>query len=152
MPKEYRSSCVIRPATFDDLPPVINNLVEAGRQDMKRAGVNPALQIYIDYLTYNTYLALTPDDKPMVLFGINNEGNVWMQMTNEVYKHPRFFIQATKTWLQQQKSKILYNYIDIQNTALLKMVKKLGFKFLRVIPMTKNNNYYVEFVRLWLTP
>ena len=149
MPKEYHSSCVIRPATFDDLPPVISNLVDAGRQDMKRAGLNPALQIYIDFLTYNTFLALTPDQKPMVLFGINDEGNVWMQMTNEVYKHPRFFIQATKTWLQEQKSKILYNYIDIQNTALLKMVKKLGFKFLRVIPMTKNNNYYVEFVRLW---
>lgn len=149
MPKEYRSSCVIRAATVDDLPFVVNNLVEAGWQDMIRAGLNPAIQIYKDFLAYDTYLALTPDDKPMVLFGINNDGNVWMQMTNEVYKHPRFFIHAAKTWLQQQRSKILYNYIDIQNTTLLKMVKKLGFKFLRVIPMTKNNNYYVEFVQLW---
>jgi hypothetical protein len=148
MPREYHSNCIIREAQLDDLPAVLDNLVEAGKKDMCRAGINPAIQLYKDYKTYNTYLALTPDQQPMVLFGINNEGNVWMQMTNEVYKHPRFFIQATKTWLQEQKSQILFNYIDIQNTALLKMVKKLGFKFLRVIPMTKNNNYYVEFVRL----
>lgn len=150
MSKEYHSTCVIRPATIDDLPAIIEDLVEPGKQDIRRAGVNPVIAITHDLLTYETSVALSPDNKPMVLFGVNSKGNVWMHMTNEVYKHPRFLMKATKAWLQQQRHKLLYNYIDIQNTTLLKMVKKLGFKFLRVVPMTPNNIYYVEFVRLWI--
>lgn len=148
MTKEYQSTCVIRPATLEDLPNIINDLVDAGKRDMQRGGVNPAIRIPIDLRTYETSVALSPDNKPMVLFGVNSNGNVWMQMTNEVYKHPRFLMKAIKAWLGQQKHKLLYNYIDIQNTTLLKMVKKLGFKFLRVVPKTTNNNYYVEFVRI----
>ncbi len=148
MAKECQSTCVIRPATIEDLPLIIENLVEPGKQDMKRGGFNPAISILLDLKTYKTSVALSPDNIPMVLFGVNKDGNVWMQMTNEVYKHPRFLMKATKAWLSQQKHKLLYNYIDIQNTTLLKMVKKLGFKFLRVVPMTTNNIYYVEFVRL----
>lgn len=148
MAKECQSTCVIRPATIEDLPLIIENLVEPGKQDMKRGGFNPAISILLDLKTYKTSVALSPDNIPMVLFGVNENGNVWMQMTNEVYKHPRFLMKATKAWLSQQKHKLLYNYIDIQNTTLLKMVKKLGFKFLRVVPMTTNNIYYVEFVRL----
>jgi len=149
MTKECHSTCIIRPATVQDLPLIINDLVLPGKDDMKRGGYNPAISMLLDLKTYDTSVALSPDNKPMVLFGVNKDGNVWMQMTNEVYKHPRFLMKATKAWLAAQKHKLLYNYIDIQNTTLLKMVKKLGFKFLRVVPMTSNNIYYVEFVRLW---
>lgn len=150
MSKESRSGCVIRQATIEDVVAVANNLIEPAVHEMRRAEINPALQLFRDFKTYTTYVALAPDDKPMGLFGVNKEGNAWMQKTNKIYEYPRYFVQAFKTWLKSQPHPLLYNYVDIQHTKELTLLKKLGFKFLRVIPMTKNNNYYVEFVRLWI--
>lgn len=143
------STCLIRPATLKDLEFVQENLVDAGKQDMMRASINPVIAFLIDFKKNSLEVAMSPDNLPMVLFGVTTDGNVWMHMTNEVYKYPRFFMKATKAWIESQPHKMLYNYVDIQNTTLLKMVKRLGFKFLRVVAMPPNNNYYVEFAQIW---
>ena len=150
MTTECQSSVTIRPATVKDIPLITADLLEAARLDIERAGEHPVLMMAADMATYQTSVALSSDGYPLALFGVNKDGNIWMQMTNEVKKHPIAFIKAAKLWLSNQPHKLLYNYIDINNTALLKMVKRLGFKFLRVVPMTRNNLYYVEFVRLWI--
>jgi hypothetical protein len=149
MAKEYQSTCVIRPATLGDLPSFLDDLLDNCVMEHYRAGTNPALAVSKDMLTYNTQLALSPDGKPMVLYGINSHGNMWMQMTNEINKHPRAFVRATLDWLKKNKPRFLYNYIDIQNTTLLRFFKKLGCKFIRVVPKTMNNIYYVEVVKVW---
>lgn len=149
MAREHKSSCVIRPATLSDLPAFVDDLLDACIQEHIRAGKNPALSIALDMATYDTQLALSPDGKPMVLYGINSYGNMWMQMTNEVTKHPRAFVRAALDWLQLNKPKFLYNFIDIQNTTLLKFFKKLGCKFIGITPKTMNNNYHVEVVKIW---
>ena len=140
----------IRPATVSDIPVVIDNLLASAKEDIKRAGVHPVLTMLLDMALYKTSVILSPDGQPMALFGVNENGNIWMHMTNDVLKYPKAFMKTAKLWLSNQPHKLLYNYIDINNTALLKMVKRLGFKFLRVVPMTRNNLYYVEFVRLWI--
>lgn len=149
MAKEYQSTCVIRPATLDDLPAFVDDLLEECVQEHRRAGTNPAIRIALDMKTYDTQLALSPDGKPMVLYGINQRGNMWMQMTNEIRKHPRAFVRLTLDWLAKKKPTFLYNFIDIQNTTLLKFFKKIGAKFIGIVPKTMNNIYYVEVVRLW---
>jgi len=137
-----------RPATVSDIPLIVDNLLVAAKEDIKRAGVQPVLTMLLDMALYKTFVVLSPDGQPMALIGVNSDGNIWMHMTNEAMKYPIAFMKAAKLWLSNQPHKLLYNYIDINNTALLKMVKRLGFKFLRVVPMTRNNLYYVEFV--WL--
>ena len=149
MTQERQSSVIIRPATVEDIPIITADLLEASRKDIDRAGQHPVLMMAEDLACYETSVALSPDGKPLALFGVNWSGNIWMQMTNEVMIHPKAFMKAAKLWLSNQPHKLLYNYIDINNTALLKMVKRLGFKFLRVVPRTRNNLYYVEIVRLW---
>jgi len=138
-----------RPATVSDIPLIVDNLLVAAKEDIKRAGVQPVLTMLLDMALYKTFVVLSPDGQPMALIGVNSDGNIWMHMTNEAMKYPKAFMKAAKLWLSNQPHKLLYNYIDINNTALLKMVKRLGFKFLRVVPMTRNNLYYVELVRLW---
>ena len=138
-----------RPATVSDIPVIVDNLLAAAKEDIKRAGVHPVLTMLLDMAQYKTCVMLSPDGQLMALIGVNGEGNIWMHMTNEAMKYPKAFMKAAKLWINNQPHKLLYNYIDINNTALLKMVKRLGFKFLRVVPMTRNNLYYVEFVRLW---
>ena len=144
-----QSTCLTRKATIKDIPLIIDNLTQAGLQDIRRSGGNPAIKILYGLEVSDTIVAFSPDNIPLCLLGVTSNGNVWLHMTNEVYKYPRFFMKEAKAWLAKQQHQLLFNYIDIQNTALLKMVKKLGFKFLRVVPMTSNNIYYVEFVRLW---
>jgi hypothetical protein len=138
-----------RPAVVSDIPVIVDNLLPAAKADINRAGVNPVLTMLLDMALYKVCVMLSPDGQPMALIGVNSDGNIWMHMTNETMKYPKAFMKAAKLWLSNQPHKLLYNYIDINNTALLKMVKRLGFKFLRVVPMTRNNLYYVEFVRLW---
>ena len=149
MTNECQSSLTIRPATIKDISIIAANLLEAARLDIERAGQHPVLMMAEDMACYETSVALSPDGKPLALFGVNWAGNIWMQMTNEVMNHPKAFMKAAKLWLSNQPHKLLYNHIDINNTALLKMVKRLGFKFLRVVPRTRNNLYYVEIVRIW---
>ena len=150
MTQESHSAVTIRPATVGDIPAIVDNLLAAAREDITRAGENPVLMMLLDMALYKTSISFSPDGKPLALFGVNENGNIWMHMTDEVMKYPKAFMKAAKLWLSSQPYKLLYNYIDINNTALLKMVKRLGFKFLRVVPMTRNNLYYVEFVRLWI--
>lgn len=149
MAKEYQSSCVIRQATLDDLPAFLDDLLDVCVQEHVRAGLNPALSVAADMTTYDTQLALSPDGKPMVLYGLNDEGRMWMQMTNEVTKHPRAFVRTALDWIKKKQPKFLYNFIDIQNTTLLKFFKKLGCKFIGIKPRTMNNIFYVEVVRVW---
>jgi len=150
MTKECYLAGTIRPATLSDIPIIVDNLLPAAQQDIKRAGQHPVLMMAEDMETYKSSVVLSPNGQPMALFGVNEEGNIWMHMTNDVLKYPKAFMKTAKLWLSIQPCKLLYNYIDINNTALLKMVKRLGFKFLRVVPKTRNNLYYVEFVRLWI--
>ena len=149
MTQECYLAETIRPATLSDIPVIVDNLLPAAQQDIKRAGQHPVLMMAEDMAYYKTSVVLTPDGQPMALFGVSSTGNIWMQMTNDVLKYPKVFMKTAKLWLSNQPHKLLYNHIDINNTALLKMVKRLGFKFLRVVPRTRNNLYYVEIVRLW---
>lgn len=149
MTKECYLEDTIRPAKTSDIPVIVDNLLPAAMLDIKRAGQHPVLMMAEDMTYYKTSVVLSPDGLPMALFGVDFTGNIWMHMTNDILKYPKVFMKTAKLWLSSQPYKLLYNYIDINNTALLKMVKRLGFKFLRVVPMTRNNLYYVEIVRLW---
>ena len=150
MTKENQGSYDIRPATIDDLPGVLNDLVQAELDDIKRLGINPVLEAVKSLRTYDTYIAFSPDSKPMVLFGTSDSGYAWMLNTNEVLKHPRSFMRQLKSWLDNQPHKVMHSVIDIQNVARIKMLKRVGFKLLRLLPIEMNgkNHYFVEIVRV----
>lgn len=150
MTKEDQGSYDIRPATIDDLPGVLLDLVPAELEDFKRLGINPVLSAIADLKNYDTYIAFSPDSKPMVLFGTDDSGYAWMLNTNEVFRHPRAFMRQLRDWLNNQPHKLLHSVIDIQNIARIKMLKRVGFKLLRLLPVEMNgqNYYFVEIVRL----
>lgn len=140
----------IRAATIDDIPSVLNDLVPAELEDFKRLGINPVTAALLDIQQYDTHIAFSPDSKPMVLFGTDDSGYAWMLNTNEVFRHPRSFMRQLKAWLDSQPHKILHSIIDIQNIARIKMLKRVGFKLLRLLPVEMNgkNHYFVEIVRV----
>ena len=120
--------------------------------DMKEvidgSGLHPFLAIARSVVAIYTVVFETPDGKIVAMAGIDDTGCIWMLSTNEVRNHPLSFTRAFKRWIELQPHKLQYNVADIRNVAHLKLLKHLGYKFLRVIPTGPNNLYFVEFVKL----
>tara|TARA_R100000008_G_C3582397_1_gene169514 strand:+ start:216 stop:659 length:444 start_codon:yes stop_codon:yes gene_type:complete len=139
----------IRIATLSDIPSVALNLREEDKREvMEGYGVNPVLSFALQIVTSYTVIFYTPDGKTAGMAGVEKNGCVWMLCTKAIDKFPITFIRQARNWLNTLPHKLLYNIADIRNIEHLKLLKHLGFKFLRVIPNGPNNLYFVEFAKL----
>ena len=118
------------------------------REVVDGSGMHPVLAIARSVVAIYTVVFDTPDGKIVAMAGIDDTGCIWMLSTNEVRNHPIAFMRALKRWLNSLPHKLHYNIADIRNVAHLKLLKHLGYKFLRVIPTGPNNLYFVEFVKI----
>ena len=139
----------IRIATLSDVPSVALDLrKEDKREVMEGFGLNPALALAELVISNYTVIFYTPDGWTAGMAGVSNDGGVWMLCTDAIDKFPITFIRQARNWLNTLPHKLLYNIADIRNIEHLKLLKHLGFKFLRVIPTGPNNLYFVEFAKL----
>ncbi len=139
----------IRPATRDDVADIALNLrSDDYREVVEGAGCNPVLSISLSISSGSAIVFDTPDGKAAGVAGVDASGCIWMHCTNETQRFPILFVKQARQWIDSLPHPILYNYADIRNTAHLKLLKHLGFKFLRVLPIGPNNLYFVEFVRI----
>jgi len=137
----------VRPATLEDVPLIAKDLLKEGIEDFARAGVNPVLCMAYDTLNSKTFLLISPDNKPAALFGVYADGCIWMNMTNEIRKHPKAFIKEAKEFIKTL-GPILWNQVDIQNNNLRKFLRLIGFKVINVVLCDTKNIYYVEFAKV----
>lgn len=143
-------SVVIRQACLDDIQSISCNLLqEDHREIVEGAGINPVLSISYDVLTTNSVTFSTSDGRLMGVAGVSQDGCIWMHCTPVVKDIPILFCKEARRWIESLDHPLLYNWADVRNTLHLKLLKHLGFKFLRVVPYGPNNLYFVEFVRLW---
>ncbi len=139
-------SFTVRPATIDDIPVVLDNLLDNSLEDLLRYRINPVLSLAMDMETSRAYLIST-EDKPAALFGFDDDC-FWMHMCRGMEEHPVAFMKFAKRWFNNHKPKYLWNHTGIQYTQAIKMAKFFGFKILRVFPSTLTCNYLVEMVLL----
>lgn len=137
----------VRPATLEDVPVIANDLLEEGVADFFRAGMNPVMCMAADTYYSKTFLLISPDDKPAALFGVYEDGCVWMNMTNEIRKHPKSFIKYAREFVKTL-GPVLWNRVDIQNNNLRKFLRLIGFKVINVVLCDTRNIYYVEFAKV----
>jgi len=137
----------VRPATLEDVPVIAKDLLEEGIEDFYRAGKHPVLCIANAVLYGNPLLLISPDNKPAALFGVDDYGCIWMNMTHEVRKHPKSFIKWAREFVKTL-GPMLWNRVDIQNNNLRKFLRLIGFKVINVVLCDTRNIYYVEFAKV----
>lgn len=79
--------------------------------------------------------------------GIQADGCIWMLCTPVIYNNTSLFVRQAKKWLDSRPQKILWNYMDKRNKTHAKLLRFLGFVFLREVPTGPNNLPFIEFVR-----
>ena len=96
-----------------------------------------------------------PNGKTAGMAGVSKEGNIWMLCTPAILEYPLTFAREAKRFVDSRTEPLLWNIVDKRNTVHLKLLKFLGFKFLREVRHGPNNLTFIEFakcVNQWQKP
>ena len=89
-----------------------------------------------------------PNGKTAGMAGVDEGGLIWMLCTDAIHEFPLTFAREAKRWVESRPEPLLWNVVDKRNTVHLKLLKFLGFKFLREYPFGPNNLPFIEFCRV----
>ena len=89
-----------------------------------------------------------PDGKTAGMAGVGEQGDIWMLCTPDIHRYPITFAREAKRYVDSRTEPLLWNIVDIRNTAHLRLLRFLGFKFLRKLEHGPNNVTFIEFCRV----
>ncbi len=89
-----------------------------------------------------------PDGKTAGMAGVGEDGDIWMLCTPDIHRYPITFAREAKRYVDSRKERLLWNIVDSRNKVHLKLLKFLGFKFLRKLKHGPNNVTFIEFCRV----
>ena len=143
-----------RPATIRDAVTVANNLRIEDREEVEGMGQS-LLHLPFGVITssHSTYF-FTKDGEAAGIAGIfdlgNGIGQIWMLCTPAIHNQPITFVRQAKLWLSgvEHNYRLLWNLADARNHVHHKLLKHLGFKALRSVPVGSDQLPYYEIVKL----
>jgi len=118
------------------------------REVVEGHGQFPLLSIPMNAFHGDTVYFADADGRIAGLAGVEDDGKIWMLCTNVIHDVPILFARQAKKWIDSRKEKLLWNIVDKRNTAHLKLLKFLGFKFLRELEYGPNKLTFIEFCRV----
>ncbi len=131
---------------------VASNLRDDDRREVEEGhGVDPLLYLTTVAQEYSGTCVWVevPNGKTAGMAGVSNDNDsVWMLCTNAIHEYPITFAREAKRFIERQPNKLLWNIVDKRNTIHLKLLKFLGFKFLRELKYGPNNLSFIEFCRV----
>ena len=89
-----------------------------------------------------------PDGKTAGMAGVGKDGDIWMLCTPEIHRYPITFAREAKRYVDSRTESLLWNIVDSRNEAHLRLLKFLGFKFLRKLKHGPNSITFIEFCRV----
>ena len=90
-----------------------------------------------------------PDGQLAGVAGVQPDGRIWMLCTPAILKYPKTFAREAKRFVESREEKLLWNIVDKRNTVHIKLLRFLGFKFLREVKHGPNNLSFIEFCRVF---
>ena len=124
----------IRDCTMEVAFEVASNLRPEDRSECVEGwGINPLLEIPLASQRGFCVSFMVPNGETAGVAGILEDGQIWMLCTPAIHKYPITFAREAKRFIDSRQEKLLYNVVDKRNVVHLKLLKFLGFKFIREI-------------------
>ena len=87
-----------------------------------------------------------PNGKAAGVAGVTPENVIWMLCTDVTSEYPYAFVSEARRWVDSLPNPYLYNHADMRNESHIKLLKLLGFKFIRYHVL--NGVPLIEFIKL----
>ena len=137
----------IRDATPEVAYEVASNLrAEDLSEAVEGWGLNPLIELPLATQRGFCVSFVVPNGETAGLAGII-DGQIWMMCTPAIHKYPVTFAREAKRFIDSRPEKLLFNVVDKRNVVHLKLLKFLGFKFIREIPFGPNQLPFIEFIK-----
>ena len=139
----------IHPITLEAALEVASNLRPEDRREVEEGhGYDP-----IEYAKFiaqegSTVYFTVPNGKTAGMAGVSTEGAIWMICTEAIKEYPHTFARESKRFVESRTEPLLWNVVDRRNIVHLKLLKFLGFKFLRELKYGPNQLSFIEFCRV----
>ena len=91
-----------------------------------------------------------PNGKAAGVAGVTPQNIIWMLCTEASTEYPHTFVREARRWVTSLPNTYLMNQADMRNEAHIKLLKLLGFKFIRY--HVYNGVPLIEFIKLCATP
>ena len=138
----------IHPITMEAAVEVASNLLpDDYREAFEGHGHFPLFYIPMTAFNSDAVWFEVPNGKTAGLAGVHDNGQIWMLCTPAIYDYPLTFAREAKRFIESREEKLLWNIVDKRNTVHLKLLKFLGFKFLREFEHGPNKLTFIEFCR-----
>ena len=129
---------------------VASNLRPDDRREVEEGhGLDPFVMITSKAQEGSCVYFNVPNGKTDGMAGVDPGGLIWMLTTKAIEEYPITFAREAKRYVERQKG-LLWNIVDERNTVHLKLLKFLGFKFLRKISHGPNQLSFIEFCNVIL--
>ena len=134
MQAAYEVACNLRPDDY--------------REVVEGHGHDPKLILPIGANQTDSVYFTSPTGVIAGAAGVGNNGEIWMLCTPVISTFPITFAREAKRYIESRPEELLWNIADKRNTTHLKLLKFLGFKFLRELIHGPNNLTFIEFCRV----
>ena len=128
---------------------VASNLLSTDRREcVEGYGYDSIVDIAIGALTSPKSLYYkAPNGKTAAIGGVQEDGKIWMLCTPSVKDYPIQYARDCIRFISSRPEKLLWNIVDKRNKVHLKLLRYLGFKFLREFKYGPNNLTFIEFAK-----
>ena len=138
----------IHPITLEAAMSVASNLRSDDRREVEEGhGLDPFVMITSKAQEGSCVYFNVPNGKTAGMAGVDPGGLIWMLTTPAIEEYPVTFAREAKRYVERQEG-LLWNIVYKRNTVHLKLLKFLGFKFLREIFHGPNQLTFIEFCKI----
>ena len=119
----------------------LNLRYEDKRETEETSGMCAAASVVQSYFdsTYDQCVFFkVPNGKAAGVAGVTPLNAIWMLCTDATTEYPHTFMREAKRWVESLPNPYLMNYADMRNENHIKLLKFLGFKFIRTLSIKKS--------------
>ena len=128
---------------------VASNLLPEDHREVEEGhGYDPKVILPLAYDMGDSVYFRVPNGDLAGIAGVHDEGRIWMLCTPAILKYPVTFAREAKRYVDSRQEKLLWNIVDKRNKVHIKLLKFLGFKFLRELKHGPNQLTFIEFCRV----